>query len=71
MLTKPGEKEVLKSYIGLSSCHPTSTSQPAHQAQFIGACQLSHQKDNVGVQKFVFPWFWLSKLPKTYFFRDL
>ena len=55
MLTKPGEKEFLKSYIGLSSCHLTSTGRPAHQAGFNGACQLSPQKDNVGIQKFFFP----------------
>ena len=69
MWTKPGEKEFLKSYIGLSSCHLTSTSRPAHQAGFIGACQLSPQKDNVGIQKFFFPLFCLSKLSKIYFFQ--
>ena len=69
MLTKPGEKEFLKSYIGLSSCHLTSTGRPALQAGFIGACQLGPQKDNVGIQKFFFPWFWLSNLSKIYFFQ--
>ena len=32
MYTKAGEKEFFKSYIGLSSCHLTSTGQPAHSA---------------------------------------
>ena len=27
------------------------------------------QKDNVGIQKFFFPWFWLSKLFKIYSFQ--
>ena len=49
MLKKPGEKEFLKSYIGLSSCHLTSNGQPACQAGFIGACQLGPQKDNAGI----------------------
>ena len=55
MSTNPGEKEFLKPYIGPSSCHPTSTGWPAHQAGFIGACQLGHQRANVGIQKFFFP----------------
>ena len=37
MYSKAGEKEFLKSYIGLSSCHLTSTGQPAHSAGLIGA----------------------------------
>ena len=32
MHTKSGEKEFLKSYIGLSSCHLTRTSRLAHSA---------------------------------------
>ena len=56
-------------YIGLSSCLLTNTSRLARMVGFIGACQLSPQKDNVGIQKFFFPWFWLSKLSKIYFFQ--
>ena len=37
MYTKAGEKEYLKSYIGLSSCHLTSTGWPAHLAGINGA----------------------------------
>ena len=59
-------KKILKLYIGLSSCHLTRPGRPARQAGFIGACQLSPQKDNVGIQKFFFPLFWLSKLLKIY-----
>ena len=69
MSTNPGEKEFLKPYIGPSSYHPTSTGWPAHQAGFIGACQLGHQRANVGIQKFFFPWFCISKLSKIYFFQ--
>ena len=56
MYTKAEGKEFLKSYIGLSSYHLTSTGRPAGQAGFDGACQLGPQKDNVGIQKFFFPW---------------
>ena len=37
MYTKAGEKEFLKSYIRLSSCHLTSTGRPAHSAGINGA----------------------------------
>ena len=37
MYTKAGEKEFLKSYIGLSSCHLTSTGRPVHSAGINGA----------------------------------
>ena len=69
MQTNPGEKEFLKSYIGLSSCPLTSTGQLACQARFIGTCQLGPQKDNVEIQKDFFPWFWLSKVSIIYFFQ--
>ena len=41
MHTKTGEKEFLKSYIGLSSCHLTSTGQTAHWAGINGAVYAS------------------------------
>ena len=44
-------KRILKSYIGLSRCHLTSASPPAHPAGFNGAVHLSGQKDNVGFQQ--------------------
>ena len=69
MYTKPGEKEFLKLYIGPSTYHLTSTGWPAHQAGFIGACQLGPQKDNDGIQNFFFPWFCISKLSKIYLFQ--
>ena len=49
MYTKAGEKEFLKSYIGLSSCHLTSTSRLVHQAGFNAACQLSPQVSEIGL----------------------
>ena len=60
----------MKSYIGPSSCHLTSTSQPAHQTGFIGALQLGPQNDNVRIKNFFFPWFCLSKLSKIRFFPE-
>ena len=62
---KPGQKEFLKSYIGLASCHLTSTGRPARKT----ACQLGPQKDNVGIKRFFFSWLMLSKLSKIYFFE--
>ena len=55
MKTKSGEKEFLKSYIGLLSCHLTSNGPLANPAGSIGAVQLSPQKDNVRFQKFFLP----------------
>ena len=49
------EKEFLKSYDGLLSCHLTCTGRPAHPAGFNGAVQLSPYKDNVQFQKFFCP----------------
>ena len=37
MYTKAREKEFLKSYIGLSSCHLTCTGRPAHSSGISGA----------------------------------
>ena len=70
MYTKAWEKEFLKSYIGLSSCHLTSTGRLACQAGFIGACQLGPQKDNAGIQKIFFPWFLVIKVVQNIFFPE-
>ena len=61
MQTKSEKKEILKSYIVLLSFHLIKASRPAHQAGFNRACQHGPQKDNVGIQKFFLPWFWLSE----------
>ena len=53
--TKAGEKEFLKSYIGLLSCQLTSTGQPTHSAGKNGAAWRGPQKDNVRFQKFFLP----------------
>ena len=68
MQTKSGEKEFLKSYIVLLSCHLTCTGRPAHSAGLIGAVQLSPQKDNVQFQKFFLPQFCVYSQSKIYFF---
>ena len=66
---KPWKIKNFTFYIVLLSHQPNSTANLANPAEFYGACQLSPQKDNVGIQKFFFPWFWLSKLSKIYFFQ--
>ena len=55
MYAKAREKEFLKLYIGLMSCHLTSTGQPAHLAGINVAVLLGPQKDNVRFQKFFLP----------------
>ena len=54
---------------GLLSCHLANTGCPVRQAGFNGVCQLGSQKENVGIQKKFFPWFWLSKLSKIHFLQ--
>ena len=56
-LDKIREKRIFESHIGLLSCHLISTGRPAHLAAYIGAVQLSPQKDNVRFQKFILPQF--------------
>ena len=60
----------MKSYIDLSSCHLTCTGQPAHQAGFIGACQLGPQNENVGISKNFLPLVLVIKVVQNIFFPE-
>ena len=52
----------LTSYIVLLSWQPNSATDFAIQAGFYSACQLSPQKDYVGIQKKILLWFLLMKI---------
>ena len=69
MQTKSGKTEFLKSHIGLSSRHLTSTGRPAHSAGVNDAVQLGPQKDNVQFQKLFFPSLSPYSQNKIYFFQ--
>ena len=62
-------KRILKSYIGLSSCHLTSTGRQAHSSGINGAVQLSPQKDNVRFQRFFLPQCFHYSQSKISFFQ--
>ena len=69
MFIKAKEKNFLKRYICLSSCHLTSTGKPAHLAGMNGAVQLGPQNDITGFQKFLLPLFSPYSQSKIYFFQ--
>ena len=71
MYTKAGEKEFLKSYIGLSSCHITSTGQPAHSAGINGAVYLGLQRTMYDFKTSFFLNFLLIHRAKYIFSRDM
>ena len=57
------------SFIALLSHQKKSTVNSTNQEEFEYACQLSHQKENVVIQNYFLPCFYLSKLTKLYFFH--
>ena len=71
MYTKAGEKEFLKSYIGLLSCHLTSTGRPAHLAGMNGVVLLGPQRTTYDFKNSFFPNFLLIHKAKYIFSRDM